>query len=112
MEAGKKDSVDRLMKDLSVDRERAQKSQGPNAHWAGRENPFLDKWADAGEDDDDEPVIQFRGMGREFAMKRDDGGIDDDENREYDIDADDDIIDRGMIWFFRLCRVTERLIYR
>jgi hypothetical protein len=98
MAAGKKDSLDRLMKDLSVDRERAEKSKGPNAHWTGRENPYLDKWEDAGEDDDDVPVVQFRGMGREFASSRvDDGEIDDDENKEYDVDAEDDIVDRGKI---------------
>ncbi|QRV95723.1 ATP(GTP)-binding protein Fet5 [Ceratobasidium sp. AG-Ba] len=92
-EGKKKDSIDRLMKDLAVDRERAQ---GPNAHWTGRENPYMDRWDDAGDDDDDEPVMQFRGSGGFSARKvgGDDGEIDDDENREYDVDADDDIIDR------------------
>ncbi|KAF8674577.1 Conserved hypothetical ATP binding protein [Rhizoctonia solani] len=92
--ATKQDSVDRLMKDLAVDKERAQNS---NPHWTGRENPYLDKWADAGEDDDDEPVINFRGGSRPRAgisRSRDDGEIDDDENREYDVDEEDDIVDR------------------
>lgn len=83
------------MKDLSVDKERAQSS---NPHWTGRENPYLDKWDDAGEDDDDEPVVNFRGgLGARggFPTARDDGEIDDDENREYDVDEDDDIVDRG-----------------
>ncbi|GAB1522029.1 hypothetical protein RhiTH_005133 [Rhizoctonia solani] len=92
--ATKQDSVDRLMKDLAVDKERAQSS---NPHWTGRENPYLDKWADAGEDDDDEPVINFRGGSRlraGISRSRDDGEIDDDENREYDVDEEDDIVDR------------------
>ncbi|ELU36218.1 hypothetical protein AG1IA_09752 [Rhizoctonia solani AG-1 IA] len=82
------------MKDLAVDKERAQSS---NPHWTGRENPYLDKWADAGEDDDDEPVINFRGGSRlraGISRSRDDGEIDDDENREYDVDEEDDIVDR------------------
>ncbi|CAE6430692.1 unnamed protein product [Rhizoctonia solani] len=92
--ATKKDSIDRLMKDLAVDKERAE---GANPHWTGRENPYLDKWDDAGEDDDDEPVINFRGSSGAkggFRRSRDDGEIDDDENREYDVDDDDDIVDR------------------
>ncbi|KAH7333887.1 hypothetical protein B0J17DRAFT_721116 [Rhizoctonia solani] len=94
LSATKKDSIDRLMKDLSVDKERAQES---NPHWTGRENPYLDKWDDAGVDDDDEPVINFRGGAGArggFAPARDDGAIDEDENREYDVDEDDDIVDR------------------
>ncbi|CAE6448895.1 unnamed protein product [Rhizoctonia solani] len=94
LSATKKDSIDRLMKDLSVDKERAQSS---NPHWTGRENPYLDKWDDAGEDDDDEPVVNFRGGSGArggFPTARDDGAIDDDENREYNVDEDDDIVDR------------------
>ncbi|KAG9081942.1 hypothetical protein FS749_007273 [Ceratobasidium sp. UAMH 11750] len=92
--ASKKESLDRLMNDLAVDRERAESSRGPNPHWTGRENPYLDQWDDAGEDDDDEPVMQFRGAGGFSARRVDDGAIDEDENKEYDVDADDDIIDR------------------
>ncbi|CAE6494621.1 unnamed protein product [Rhizoctonia solani] len=94
LSATKKDSIDRLMKDLSVDKERAKSS---NPHWTGRENAYLDKWDDAGADDDDEPVINFRGgLGARggFPMARDDGEIDEDENREYNVDEDDDIVDR------------------
>lgn len=83
------------MSDLAVDRERAE-SSGPNPHWTGRENPYLDRWNDAGEDEDDEPVMQFRGMRGGLPSRRmDDGEIDEDENREFDVDAEDDIIDRG-----------------
>ncbi|KAG8737589.1 hypothetical protein FRC10_008046 [Ceratobasidium sp. 414] len=92
--ASKKESLDRLMSDLAVDREQAERSRGPNPHLIGRENPYLDRWDNAGEDDDD-PVMQFRGAGGFSARRVDDGAIDEDENREYDVDADDDIIDRG-----------------
>ncbi|KAF8594704.1 hypothetical protein BDV93DRAFT_529152 [Ceratobasidium sp. AG-I] len=91
--ASKKESLDRLMGDLAVDRERAE-SSGPNAHWAGRENPYLGRWNDAGEDDDDEPVMQFRGMSGFSSRRMDDGEIDEDENQAFDVDAEDDIIDR------------------
>lgn len=100
------------MSDLAVDKERAENA-GPNAHWAGRENTYLDRWNDAGEDEDDEPVMQFRGMGGGFSARRvDDGEIDEDENREFDVDAEDDIIDRGSSRYCHSQHGTHNFGYR
>jgi len=90
------DSLNRLMKDLDVDKAKLA-AQPPNPHWMGRGNPLLDRWGDEGDENDDDDRLEIPGVRsrQPTGVPRARGFGDDemDEDEEYDGEMGDGLID-------------------